>query len=151
MSARLIERTPYRAHAKHILLKVMYDGVHRKKEIYDKRPEDHPQYPEEWRIFWEKRYKEIQNQGKDADNYDYKPDWIPYWAKKSHELYKKEIHVKTQDLLKKFDLKSADEPLREDFEHLNRPIEPMRGRGTRLDRTQKFGIFTLFSVLFFRR
>ena len=95
--------------------------------------------------------KEIQNQGKDADNYDYKPDWIPYWAKKSHELYKKEIHVKTQDLLKKFDLKSADEPLREDFEHLNRPIEPMRGRGTRLDRTQKFGIFTLFSVLFFRR
>ena len=87
----------------------MYDGVHRKKEIYDKRPEDHPQYPEEWRIFWEKRYKEIQSQGKDADNYDYKPDWIPYWAKKSHELYKNEIHVKTQDLLKKFDLKNTDE------------------------------------------
>lgn len=106
----------------------MYDGVHRKKEIYDKRPEDHPQYPEEWRIFWEKRYKEIQSQGKDADNYDYKPDWIPYWAKKSHELYKNEIHVKTQDLLKKFDLKTTDEPLREDFEHLNRQ-EPMR-RGT---------------------
>ena len=106
---------------------------------------------EEWRIFWEKHYKEIQSQGKDADNYDYKPDWIPYWAKKSHELYKNEIHVKTQDLLKKFDLKSADEPLREDFEHLNRPpIEPMRGRGTYPTRhNPKIRNFHQFFVLFF--
>ena len=128
----------------------MYDGVHRKKEIYDKRPEDHPQYPEEWRIFWEKRYKELQTQGKDADNYDYKPDWIPYWAKKSHELYKNEIHVKTQDLLKKFDLKSANEPLREDFEHLNRQ-EPMR-RGTYKTSTQKLAFFIIFClILIYRR
>ena len=92
----------------------MEDSVNRKKEIYDKRPEDHPQYPEEWRIFWEKRYQEVQAEGKNADAYDYKPDWIPYWAKKVDELYQNEIRTKTTDLLKKFNLKSDKEPIRVD-------------------------------------
>ena len=92
----------------------MEDSVNRKKEIYDKRPEDHPQYPEEWRIFWEKRYQEVQAEGKNADSYDYKPDWIPYWAKKVDELYQNEIRTKTTDLLKKFNLKSDKEPIRVD-------------------------------------
>jgi hypothetical protein len=74
----------------------MFDTVNRKKEIFDKRPEDHPHYPEEWRIFWEKRYKELQAQGKDADTYDYKPDWIPYWSKKVEELYKNEVDYRTR-------------------------------------------------------
>ena len=80
----------------------MFDTVHRKKDIFDKRPEDHPQYPEEWRIFWEKRYQEIQSQGKNPDQYDYKPDWIPYWAKKVEELYQSEIKTKTKDLMNSF-------------------------------------------------
>ena len=101
-----------------IIIQVMYDTVNRKKDIYDKRPEDHPQYPEEWRIFWEKRYKELQSQGKDADNYDYKPDWIPYWAKKSEELYRSEIRIKTMDLLNKYGLKSDEEPIRDQFPKL---------------------------------
>ena len=92
----------------------MYDAVQRKKDIFDKRPEDHPQYPEEWRIFWEKRYQEVQAEGKNADQYDYKPDWIPYWAKKVDELYQNEIKTKTQDLLNKFDLRTEKEPIRVD-------------------------------------
>ena len=90
----------------------MFDTVHRKKDIFDKRPEDHPQYPEEWRIFWEKRYQEIQAQGKNADQYDYKPDWIPYWAKKVEDLYQNEIKTKTKDLMNKFNLKTDKEPIR---------------------------------------
>ena len=90
----------------------MFDTVHRKKDIFDKRPEDHPQYPEEWRIFWEKRYQEIQSQGKNPDQYDYKPDWIPYWAKKVEELYQSEIKTKTKDLMNKFNLKTDKEPIR---------------------------------------
>merc|ERR1711935_1213509 len=82
------------------LKRLWKDGVLRKKDIYDKRPEDHPQYPEEWRIFWEKRYQEIQAEGKDADGYDYKPDWIPYWAKKVEDLYQNEIRTKVTDLMK---------------------------------------------------
>jgi hypothetical protein len=35
--------------------KVMLQTLGRKKEIYDKRPEDHPAYPAEWKEFWESR------------------------------------------------------------------------------------------------
>ena len=80
----------------------MFDTVHRKKDIFDKRPEDHPQYPEEWRIFWEKRYQEIQSQGKNPDQYDYKPDWIPYWAKKVEDLYQNEIKRQNELFLHSF-------------------------------------------------
>ena len=93
----------------------MLDGVQRKKEIYDKRPEDHPDYPEEWRLFWEKRYKELQAQGKDADNHDYKTEWIPYWGKRVQEIYEAEIKVKTESMLHKYELQSADEPKKENF------------------------------------
>ena len=93
----------------------MLDGVQRKKEIYDKRPEDHPDYPEEWRLFWEKRYKELQAQGKDADNHDYKTEWIPYWGKRVKEIYEAEIKVKTESMLHKYELQSANEPKKEDF------------------------------------
>ena len=99
----------------------MYETVNRKRDIFDKRPEDHPQYPEEWRIFWEKRYQEIQAQGKNADAYDYKPDWIPYWKRKVEDLYRTEVRVKTQDLMKKFNLKSDQEPKRVDFNDKPRP------------------------------
>ena len=93
----------------------MLDGVQRKREIYDKRPEDHPDYPEEWRLFWEKRYKELQAQGKDADNHDYKTEWIPFWGKRVHEIYEAEIKVKTESMLHKYELSSANEPKRDDF------------------------------------
>jgi hypothetical protein len=93
----------------------MLDGVQRKKEIYDKRPEDHPDYPEEWRLFWEKRYKELQAQGKEADNHDYKTEWIPYWGKRVKEIYEAEIKVKTESMLHKYELQSANEPKKEDF------------------------------------
>ena len=93
----------------------MLDGVQRKKEIYDKRPEDHPDYPEEWRLFWEKRYKELQSQGKDADNHDYKTEWIPYWGKRVQDIYEAEVKVKNESMLHKYELQSANEPKKEDF------------------------------------
>lgn len=27
---------------------------------YEKSPENHPLYPDEWKIFWNRRYKELQ-------------------------------------------------------------------------------------------
>ena len=110
------------------LCQVMLDGVQRKREIYDKRPEDHPDYPEEWRLFWEKRYKELQAQGKDADNHDYKTEWIPYWGKRVQEIYEAETKVKTESMLHKYELKSPNEPKKEDFPDLQQP--KVAGEGT---------------------
>ena len=42
-------------------------------------------------MFWEKRYKELQAEGKDADNHDYKEEWIPYWEKRVSEIFDDEV------------------------------------------------------------
>lgn len=95
--------------------KVMLDTLNRKRDIFDKRPEDHPDYPAEWKDFWEMRYRELTAQGKDSDNYDYKSEWIPHWGKRVNELFRIELEDKTEDLLRRFGLRNADEPLRGDF------------------------------------
>ncbi|XP_065165395.1 uncharacterized protein CG7065-like isoform X2 [Atheta coriaria] len=51
-------------------------------------PEKHPQYNEEWKIFWNKRYKELQMEGRDTQGYDFKPEWIVYWNKRMEEFHK---------------------------------------------------------------
>ena len=58
--------------------------------------EDHPAYPEEWRVFWENRYKELQAEGKDADNYDYKEEWIPHWEKRVSQIFEEEVSKQIQ-------------------------------------------------------
>jgi len=94
---------------------VMLSNISNRKEIYDKRPEDHPKYGEEWKMFWEKRYKELQSQGKDPNNHDFKSEWIPFWTKRVSQMFDTEVLEKTDDLMKKFQLDSVAEPRREDF------------------------------------
>jgi len=94
---------------------VMLSNISNRKEIFDKRPEDHPKYGEEWKLFWEKRYKELQAQGKDPNNHDFKAEWIPFWTKRVTQMFDTEVLEKTNDLMKKFDLATVTEPKREDF------------------------------------
>ena len=53
----------------------------------------HPSYGSEWKQFWEKRYKELQVQGKDAANHDYKSEWIPYWTKRVASIFDTEVSL----------------------------------------------------------
>ena len=69
----------------------MLSSINRRKDIYDKRPEDHPNYGEEWKLFWEDRYRELEMQGKDTENHDYKSEWIPHWGKRVEEIFQKEV------------------------------------------------------------
>jgi hypothetical protein len=94
----------------------MISSINRKRDIYDKRPEDHPAYPEEWKMFWERRYNELLEQGRDTDNHDYKTEWIPHWAKRVNEIFDKEAEEKTAELLRQYDLESPEEPKMEAFE-----------------------------------
>merc|ERR1719347_2213336 len=94
---------------------VMLSNISKRKEIYEKRPEDHPKYGDEWKLFWEKRYKELQAQGKDPNNHDFKAEWIPFWTKRVTQMFDSEVLEKTQDLMKKFELSSVTEPKRSDF------------------------------------
>lgn len=70
---------------------------------HERNPEKHPQYSEEWKLFWNKRYKELLSEGKDAANYDFKPEWIQFWNKRMVELHNTEIKAKKDALRKRYE------------------------------------------------
>jgi hypothetical protein len=40
-----------------------------------------------------KRYKELQAEGKDADNHDYKEEWIPFWENRVAQIFEEEVRL----------------------------------------------------------
>lgn len=49
-------------------------------------PESHPNYSEEWSAFWERRYQEVEEEGKDPEKHNYVPEWKAFWTKRVREL-----------------------------------------------------------------
>lgn len=41
-------------------MEVALKELEKKRLEYEKSPEKHPLYPDEWKIFWNRRYKELQ-------------------------------------------------------------------------------------------
>lgn len=70
-------------------------------KMHERNPEKHPQYNEEWKVFWNKRYKELQNEGKDPSTFDFKPEWIQYWNKRILELHNAEMKTRKDALRKR--------------------------------------------------
>lgn len=50
------------------------------------KPENYPNYQDEWKLFWQKRYNFLVSRGHDATGYNYKPDWNQYWMKRAEQL-----------------------------------------------------------------
>ncbi|XP_066907915.1 uncharacterized protein CG7065 [Halyomorpha halys] len=69
-----------------------------KLKYFRERPEKHPQYSEEWKNFWNRRYKEIQQSGKDPNSYDFKPEWIIFWDERMKKLHEDELIAKKEEL-----------------------------------------------------
>lgn len=70
----------------------------------EKNPEKHPLYPEEWKKFWNRRYKELQAEKKDPSKHDFKPEWIVFWTRRMHELHMAAIDAKKDELRKRMNL-----------------------------------------------
>ncbi|KAJ2943909.1 hypothetical protein O0L34_g8230 [Tuta absoluta] len=68
---------------------------------HEKNPEKHPLYPEEWKKFWNRRYKEIQAEGKDPSKHDFKPEWIVFWTTRMKELHEEELRANVQEIYRK--------------------------------------------------
>lgn len=77
-------------------------------EQHERNPEKHPMYPEEWKKFWNRRYKELQSENKDPTKHDFKPEWIDFWNKRMKEMHDAELKTKKDALRKKLNL--AEEP-----------------------------------------
>ncbi|XP_055612296.1 uncharacterized protein CG7065-like isoform X1 [Uranotaenia lowii] len=76
---------------------------------HEKNPEKHPLYPEEWKKFWNRRYKELQAEKKDPSKHDFKPEWIEYWTKRMKDLHNEDIEKKKQELKKKLNLPNEED------------------------------------------
>ncbi|XP_055640509.1 uncharacterized protein CG7065-like isoform X4 [Toxorhynchites rutilus septentrionalis] len=71
---------------------------------HEKNPEKHPMYPEEWKKFWNRRYKELQAEKKDPSKHDFRPEWIEFWTKRMRELHDEEIDKKKAEIKEKLNL-----------------------------------------------
>ncbi|XP_056637316.1 uncharacterized protein CG7065-like isoform X1 [Diorhabda sublineata] len=79
---------------------------------HEKNPEKHPHYNEEWKKFWNRRYKELKNEGKDASKYDFKPEWIEFWNKRLVELHSDELRNRKEALRKRLALPEEINPIK---------------------------------------
>lgn len=66
---------------------------------HEKSPENHPLYPEEWKIFWNRRYKELQ-----AGLYFHQCEYISMWIESQHDWNK--IHKTIYSYLKYMHVKN---------------------------------------------
>lgn len=78
-------------------------------KFHEKNPEKHPMYPEEWKKFWNRRYKELQADGKDPSKHDFKPEWIDFWNKRMKEMHEEEFKTKKEELRLKLGLPKEEE------------------------------------------
>lgn len=82
------------------------EEMNAKFKEYEKNPEKHPLYSDEWKSFWSKRYKEILSEGKlNPNNYDYKPEWVKYWTVQMRKLHEADVQKKKNEIRKKMNEK----------------------------------------------
>lgn len=83
-------------------LNAFEETLDRKERIYKERPEEHPLYPVQWRIFWKKRCLELEKQGKNSYNHDFRREWFPVWFDQMKRLKRREITAKKTELMRKY-------------------------------------------------
>lgn len=83
----------------------------RQLKQHEKNPEKHPKYNDEWKLFWNKRYKELQSEGKDPSKHDFKPEWIVFWNKRMLELHNAEVKSKKDALKRRLGLPEEPAPI----------------------------------------
>ncbi|XP_022820122.1 uncharacterized protein CG7065-like isoform X2 [Spodoptera litura] len=87
---------------------MMEDSANKTLAYHEKNPEKHPLYPEEWKKFWNRRYKEIQAEGKDPSKHDFKPEWIVFWTARMKELHEEELRVRVNEIYRRMCLSPPD-------------------------------------------
>ena len=80
------------------------ETLERSLKFHEKNPEKHPSYPDEWKKFWNRRYKELQSEGKDPSKHDFKPEWIEFWNKRMREMHNEQLSQRKEEIRKRLAL-----------------------------------------------
>ncbi|XP_011297518.1 uncharacterized protein CG7065 [Fopius arisanus] len=86
------------------------ETLDRALKFHEKNPEKHPSYPDEWKKFWNRRYKELQADGKDPSKHDFKPEWIDFWNKRMREIHNEQLSLRKEEIRKRLELPEEKPP-----------------------------------------
>ncbi|XP_063985808.1 uncharacterized protein CG7065-like isoform X2 [Diachasmimorpha longicaudata] len=86
------------------------ETLDRALKFHEKNPEKHPSYPDEWKKFWNRRYKELQADGKDPSKHDFKPEWIDFWNKRMREIHNEQLSARKEEIRKRLELPEDKPP-----------------------------------------
>lgn len=112
--------------------------VETRYQEFELHPEKHPLYPAEWEAFWNRRYKELQTEGKDPSSHDFKPEWIAFWIRRLKELFNADVEAAKRDIKIKLGLATHNSPSRSDsVESLPRNRDRERERRRSVDRRDR--------------
>uniref|UniRef100_A0A6P4F430 Uncharacterized protein CG7065-like n=1 Tax=Drosophila rhopaloa TaxID=1041015 RepID=A0A6P4F430_DRORH len=110
IQASIIAQERYKWEKFRCVLELQLKQLRDETETYESNPEKHPDYPDEWKQFWNRRYKQLQEEKNcDPNQYDYKPEWISYWKDRRIELFNISVNKIKKDLKEKFKLGDEDE------------------------------------------
>lgn len=105
LQASHIAQEKYKWEKYKCMLEIQLKQMEKIQLDYDKNPEKHPLYPDEWKKFWNRRYKELQMEKKtDPNKYDYKPEWIAFWTELVKDLFNSEVEKKKKEIKVKLGL-----------------------------------------------
>ncbi|XP_065362970.1 uncharacterized protein CG7065 [Calliphora vicina] len=124
LQASHIAQERYKWEKYRCMLEIQLKQMEKIQADYEKTPEKHPHYPEEWKKFWNRRYKELQAEKKvDPNKYDYKPEWIVFWTKRMKELFNAEVEKKKKEIKVKLGLpENAEEKVDQLKEKYKLPV-----------------------------
>ncbi|CAK9832951.1 Uncharacterized protein CG7065 [Anthophora retusa] len=103
------------------------ETLDRALKFHEKNPEKHPSYPDEWKKFWNRRYKELQAEGKDPSKHDFKPEWIEFWNKRMREIHNEQLQQRKEEIRKRLEL-PEDKPPEKWIPSNRRDRSPKRSR-----------------------
>lgn len=86
------------------------ETLDRALKFHEKNPEKHPSYPDEWKKFWNRRYKELQAEGNDPSKHDFKPEWIEFWNKRMREIHNEQLQQRKEEIRKRLELPEDKPP-----------------------------------------
>ncbi|XP_046752755.1 uncharacterized protein CG7065-like isoform X1 [Diprion similis] len=108
------------------------EALDRALKFHEKNPEKHPAYPDEWKKFWNRRYKELQAEGKDPSKHDFKPEWIEFWNKRMREMHNEQLKQRKEEIRKRLEL-PEDKPPEKWTSSTKRERSPAPKRRHRVD------------------
>ncbi|GAB0098151.1 hypothetical protein DMENIID0001_138580 [Sergentomyia squamirostris] len=103
-----IQAERYKWEKYRVLVEKAVEELNEQQKELEKNPEKHPLYPEEWKMFWNRRYKELQQEKKDPAKHDFKPEWIKFWTHRMKELHEDSIEKRKREIKEKLGLPPDD-------------------------------------------